>query len=471
MSKAVVMIMAGGKGSRLTPLTCHRAKPAVPFGGRYRIIDFVLSNLVNSGYRRMFVLTQFMATSLIQHLSRNWHLSGVGEFIEIVPAQMRAGEFWYRGTADAVYQNLNLIRDERADHVAVFGGDHIYLFAVDQMEAFHRDVGADATVAAIPVPTAEASAFGVIAVDENWRITGFLEKPDNPPSIPGRPGWSLASMGNYFFKSEVLQDLLIGDARSAESGHDFGKNIFPKMVSEGAAVYAYDFTSNRLPNAPNDLAPYWRDVGTIDSYYEANMELRARLPEINLYNRDWRIRAAQRDYPPARFVRHSKEGPPVVADDSLVCEGSIVVGAVLREVLMGYDCVVHHGAVIEESLVFSGCDIGSGARLRKVILDKNCKVDPGAVIGYDPVSDAERFPFRTPSGIIVLPKGTNVPASGPIQLAYDIDELLQNDAEARKAVAAHAGSYTVSARDRHSFIEPGSRYDRFARAPKGDEPS
>jgi glucose-1-phosphate adenylyltransferase len=443
----------------------------VPFGGRYRIIDFVLSNVLNSGYRRIFVLTQFMSTSLIQHLSRNWHLHGLGDFIEVVPAQMRTGEYWYRGTADAVYQNLNLIRDERADNVAVFGGDHIYLFAVDQMEAFHREVGADATVAAIPVPSSEATAFGVIDVDDKWRVTGFLEKPANPPSIPGRPGWSLASMGNYFFKSEVLQDLLIADTKEDGSKHDFGRNIFPRMLEQGAAVYAYDFTSNRLPNAPADLAPYWRDVGTIDSFFEANMELRARLPEINLYNRDWRIRAAQRDYPPARFVRHSKDGPPVVADDSLVCEGSIVVGSVLREVLMGYDCVAHHGAVIEESLLFAGCDIGAGARLRKVILDKNCKVDPGAVIGYDPVGDAARFPFRTESGIVVLPKGTHVPAKGPIQLAFDIDEILRNDPDGRGALEAFEGEYTVSRRGRHSFIEPNSRYDRFAGAPDAGDPS
>lgn len=453
------MIMAGGKGSRLSPLTCHRAKPAVPFGGRYRIIDFVLSNFVNSGYRQLYVLTQFMATSLIKHLSRNWQLSGYGEFIEVVPAQMRTGELWYQGTADSVYQNLNLVRDARSEHIAVFGGDHVYLSAIDQMEAFHRDTGADVTVAAIPVPVAEAREFGVIDVDANWKIRGFLEKPADPPHIPGRPGWSLASMGNYFFKSPLLQAALIDDRHDKGSKHDFGRD-----------VYAYDFTQNRLPGALENATPYWRDVGNLDSYIEANMELRARLPRIDLYNRNWRIRTAQRAYPPARFVRHSVDGPPAVIDDSLVCEGSIVVGAVLREVLMGYDCVVHAGSVLEESVIISGADIGAGARLRRVLLDKNCKIEPGAVIGYDVASDRERFPFITPGGTVVLPKGTHVPVKGPIQLAYDIEELLRQDPATAPVMAEFAGRYTVSEADRHSYLPPKTRYDQFARpAPSGDD--
>lgn len=469
MKNTAVMIMAGGKGARLSPLTCHRAKPAVPFGGRYRIIDFVLSNFVNSGYRRIFVLTQYMATSMIQHISRNWSMSGFGEFIEIVPAQMRVGEHWYRGTADAVYQNLNLIRDERAEHVAVFGGDHIYLFAIDQMEAYHRDKDADATVSAIPVPVEDASSFGIIDVDAEGRILGFLEKPEKPPTIPGRPGWSLASMGNYFFKSPVLQASLVAGASDRSDGpqHDFGHNIIPGLIAAGARVFAYDFNSNRLPNASSEAPPYWRDVGTMDAYFECNMELRARLPRIDTYNRDWRIHTAQRDYPPARFVRHSKNGPPAVVDDSLVCEGSIVIGAVLREVLLGYDCVVHSGSVIEESLAISGCDIGAGARLRRVLLDKNCRIEPGAVIGYDPEADRARFPFITESGLTVLPKGTYVPANGPIELAYDIEEILRNDPHTAEVMEAFEGRYTISATDRHSHVPYGPRYRRFARP--GDE--
>ena len=303
------MIMAGGKGSRLGPLTCHRSKPAVPFGGRYRIIDFVLSNFVNSGYRRIYVLTQYMATSLIKYLNRNWRLSGLDEFIEIVPAQMRVGDSWYRGTADAVFQNLNLLRDDRTEHVAVFGGDHIYKFAIDQMEASHRERNADLTVATFPVPRHEAHQFGICHVDADGRITGFVEKPHDPPEIPGRPGWCLVSMGNYIFRHETLMNVLSRDADDPDTSHDFGRNIIPRLVEQGSQVYAYDFAANEVPGEPSSLAPYWRDVGTIDSYFQTNMDVRERLPPINMYNRGWRMRTAQRDYPPARFVREGEHGP------------------------------------------------------------------------------------------------------------------------------------------------------------------
>src|SRR5690349_3031881 len=340
MKDTLVMIMAGGKGSRLGPLTIHRSKPGVPFAGRYRIIDFVLSNFVNSGYRRIYVLTQYMSSSLIKHLSRNWRLSGFGEYIEVVPAQMRLGEFWYRGTADAVYQNLNLVRDARAEHVCVFGGDHVYKFAVDQMECFHRDNDADLTVAAFPVPVHEASAFGIIDVDEHGRIANFVEKPKQPPEMPGRPGWSLVSMGNYLFRREVLERVL-GGGDGQSPGHDFGKDIIPRLVAAGARVFVYDFAKNRIPGEPEGIAPYWRDVGTIDSYFTANMELRARVPALDLYNRQWRIRSAQRDYPPARFVRAGEGEAPVEVDDSLICEGSIIASGKVRESVLGYDSFVH----------------------------------------------------------------------------------------------------------------------------------
>jgi glucose-1-phosphate adenylyltransferase len=457
-----VMILAGGRGSRLIPLTCHRSKPATPFGGRYRIIDFVLSNFLNSGYRHIFILTQYMASSLIKHINRNWRLSGFGEFIEIVPAQMRMGEFWYRGTADAVYQNINLLRDSRAEHIAVFGGDHIYKLAVDQMEDQHLERDADLTVAAIPVPVSEASAFGIIDVDASGRIQGFIEKPSQPPEIPGRPGWSLVSMGNYFFRSEVLERTLIADAADEASKHDFGRNLIPRLVSEGAAVYAYDFGTNRIPGEPEGSQPYWRDVGTIESYFQASMDLRSRLPTLNVYNRAWPIHSAERAYPPARLVRDGDDGPHVLIDDSLICEGSLVVSAELVDVMLGYDCFVHAGASIDSSVILSGCDIGRGSRLKNVLLDKNCKIDPGAEIGIDAEADRARFPFITETGLVVVPKGTHVPAQGPIQLAYDMEFLLRNDPDASRTLQEFAGEYTISEDNRHSFVSAGPRYRRFA---------
>jgi glucose-1-phosphate adenylyltransferase len=453
----IVMIMAGGKGSRLGPLTCHRAKPAVPFGGRYRIIDFVLSNFVNSGYRRIYLLTQYMASSLIKHINRNWHLSGINEFIEIVPAQMRAGSHWYRGTADSVYQNLNLLRDSRADHVAVFGGDHIYKLEAAQMEAAHRAMGADLTIAAFPVPRAEAHQFGVIQVDDAGRIVAFQEKPADPAPMPGHPELSLVSMGNYFFRNDVLMRALIDDAHDPASSHDFGKDVIPRLLAEGKRLYIYDFAQNRIPGEPDGAPAYWRDVGTIESYMQANMELRSPLPALNIYNRKWRIRTAQRDYPPARFVRHAGR-PASDVDDALVCEGSIVQSAALRACVVGYDCFLHAGANLEDCVLLSGCDIGEDALLRKVLLDKNCSIAAGARVGVDPDEDRRRFPFFSESGFVVLPKGTHVPAEGPVQLAYDIHELMRTDPATASALEASDGTWVVSQRDRHSYESAGPRY-------------
>lgn len=451
------MILAGGRGTRLGSLTCHRAKPAVPFGGRYRIIDFVLSNFLNAGYRRIYVLTQYMASSLIKHLNRNWQISGLGDYVEVVPAQMRLGAFWYRGTADAIYQNLNLVRDANADAVAVFGGDHVYKFDIAQMEQAHRDRDADLTVGAFPVPREEAHQFGIIHVDESGRITDFLEKPSNPPTIPGRPDMCLVSMGNYFFRAPVLEEALIQDSLDGASRHDFGHDIIPRLIAKGARAYTYDFGENRIAGEPEGSTPYWRDVGTIDSYFDANMDLRSQQPALNLYNRTWSIHTAQRNFPPARFAHSDGRTCDVV--DSLVCEGSIVSGASLHEALLGYDCLVQPGSEIERSIMLSGCSIGAGARLRKVLLDKNCKIDPGVVIGHDPEADRERFPFITDSGIVVIPKGTHVPAKGPIELAYDIEFLLcNNDAQARATLARFRDRYTVSDRDRHSYVSAGPRY-------------
>ncbi|RMG12582.1 MAG: glucose-1-phosphate adenylyltransferase [Planctomycetota bacterium] len=460
MTNTPVFILAGGKGSRLGPLTTHRAKPAVPFGGRYRIIDFVLSNFLNSGYRRVFVLTQYMAHSLIRHMTRNWSATS-GMFLEVTPAQMRKGSFWYRGTADAVYQNLNLLAEAQSPNVAVFGGDHIYKFDVSQMEAFHEEVGADLTVAAFPVAREEASRFGVIQVDEQGRIVGFEEKPSDPKPIPGQPDTCLVSMGNYIFRTEVLEREAHWVVHEREdTSYDFGKDVVPHLVEGGAAVYAYDFRTNRIPGEPEDARPYWQDVGTIDSYYLTNMDIRSQLPALNLYNHRWRIRAAQRHYPPARFVRHGTLGAAEVVD-TLICEGSIVSSATLHRVLLGYDCFVHAESVTRDSILLSGCNVGSGARLQRVLLDKNCAIEQDAVIGEDPEADRERFPFITERGVVVLPKGTQVPKEGPIRLTFDMAELLTNDPVTADTMRAFEGRYEILMRDRHSHMSSGPRYRRF----------
>jgi glucose-1-phosphate adenylyltransferase len=459
-SRTLVMIMAGGKGSRLTPLTCHRAKPSVPFGGRYRIIDFVLSNFVNSDYRKIYVLTQFMSSSLISHLHRNWNLTGFGGLIEVVPAQMRHGKHWYRGTADSVYQNINLIRDEQPKHVAIFGGDHIYKFAINQMEEEHEEYGADLTVAAYPVPIEEAHQFGVIQIDANGRIMGFQEKPKNPAPMPDDPTHCLVSMGNYFFRREVLEQALIDEDKREDTQYDFGHNIIPRLVKDGAHVRTYNFSKNRIPGDPIGSRPYWRDVGTLASYFQANMELRSALPAINLYNRRWRIRSAQRDYPPARVVRHAGFSNTDIIN-SLVCEGAIISSAVLHRAMIGYDCFVQAGAQLTDCITMSGCDIGTGAHLNKVLMDKNCSIAPGAQIGLDAERDRERFPFITPNGIVVLPKGTHVPTEGKIELAYDMVELMIKDPHTQARMQELKGSYLVSKQDRHSHASAGPRYDRF----------
>ena len=419
MNGTLAMVLAGGKGARLGPLTCHRAKPATPFGGRYRIIDFVLANFVNSGYRKVYVLTQYKASSLIRHLAQNWHLSGPGEFVEVAPAQMRTGEHWYRGTADSVFQNLNLIRDVQPEQVAVFGGDHVYSCAVDQVDGHHRRVGADLTVAAFPVPRDEARDFGVIEVDADGRITGFQEKPSNPRTIPGRPDTCLVSMGNYIFRASVLTEALREDNGDPKSRHDFGKDVIPRLLRQGRKLHIYDFSKNRIPGQNRETAPYWRDVGTLDGYFQANMELRGPQPSLDLSNRRWRVRTAQRDYPPVRFI-----GAGVKLDDSLVAEGTVVESAQVRRSLIGYDCRLRRGAQVQDSLLMSGCSVGAGAIVRNVIADKDVRIAPGARIGLDPDEDRERFPCVTPAGRVVLPKGSFVPEQGPIEIPWDIAELL-----------------------------------------------
>ena len=462
MNKRLCMIMAGGKGSRLGPLTCHRAKPGAPFGGRYRIIDFVLSNMVNSGFQQIYVLTQYMASSLIQHLNRNWHFNGPSQFIEVVPAQMRTGNHWYLGTADAVYQNINLIRDARVDHIAIFGGDHVYKFAIDQMEREHLRNEAHLTISAFPIPVSQAHHFGIMQVDEAGRVIAFQEKPkENPATIPGRPDLCLASMGNYFFRSDVLIDALVEDAKIPSSSHDFGKDVIPRLLGAGQPIYAYDFGQNSIPGEPESAPAYWRDVGTLDSYFDANMDVRSLLPALNLYNRAWRIRTAQRDYPPARFIR-DESGYVGQVEDSLICEGSIVVGGNLSHSLISYDCFVLGRAELQEVITMSGCNIGAGAKLSRVLMDKNCSVEAGAELGLNPAIDRNRFPFITESGVIILPKGTHVPKTGPIEFAQDIGQLLETDDATKEAMINLNGQYHIAqGRVRHSFTSAGPRYERY----------
>jgi glucose-1-phosphate adenylyltransferase len=455
MARTLAMILAGGKGTRLAPLTSHRAKPAVPFGGRYRIIDFVLSNFVNSGYTRIKVLTQYMSSSLITHLNRTWNLGGVLEqYVDPVPAQMRRGEHWYVGTADSVYQNLNLIQDEHADHVAVFGGDHIYKIAIDQMEAFHVQIDADLTVAAFPVPREEAPSFGVIQVDDTGKIIGFQEKPsvEDAIPIPGKPDTCLVSMGNYFFKRKVLEDMLIEDAAKPDSNHDFGKDIIPQMVADGYRVYIYDFSLNKVPGEAPDAVPYWRDVGTLDSFFDANMDLRAVLPAFNLYNREWPIRSSQYNLPPAKFVLAGKQREFGQVVDSLVCEGTIVSGAMLINVVAGVDCYFHRFASIENSVISGNCRIGRHCWVRNSLMDNNVAIAEGTTIGYDDEADRLRFPFISPKGMIVLPKGTYVPRSGPIEIAEDMVSMLLQDPVTADVMKARADTYVSVRRHSNDFL-------------------
>ena len=404
MIHTLAMIMAGGRGTRLGPLTAERAKPAVPFGGKYRIIDFVLSNFVNSGIYSIYVLTQFKAQSLVEHIRRGWWIASFlrDQFIIPVPAQMRTGDTWYQGTADAIYQNLNLIDNAHAEQVAVFGGDHIYKMDVRQMIGFHVDAGAECTVAALPVPIEQSNQFGVLEVDEVGRVRGFAEKPSNPKPMPGDPTRVLASMGNYVFPADLLKAILEEDARNPLSSHDFGKDILPELVRRGK-LYAYDFATNRIPGLPpGEKNDYWRDVGTIEAYYEANMDLREVKPEFNLYQREWPIRTVTTFAPPAKFVL-DEVGRQGRAINSIICDGCIVSGSLVHQSVLSRGVHVHSFSEVRDSIIMDNCDIGRNARIRRAIIDKNVRIAEGDVIGYDVESDRKRF-HVTESGIVVIKK-------------------------------------------------------------------
>ncbi len=404
--EVLAIVMAGGLGKRLFPLTRTRAKPAVPFGGRYRIIDFVLSNLINSGITSVYVLTQFRAQSLIEHIQDGWRFGGIlrRQFVTVVPAQLKKGDHWYEGTADAIYQNLDLIRIFNPDLVAIFGADHIYRMDLNQMIQFHEERGAEITVSALPVERPKATGFGIIDVETDGRIKGFVEKPPDPPEMPGRPGFALASMGNYLFDRDVLYRLLEEDAADKTSDHDFGKNILPKAIGD-RRMYCYDFATNMVPGFSKDEEiAYWRDVGTIGAYWEANMDLRAIRPVFNLYNQKWPLRTAVYPDPPAKFAfdEPTRRG---LAINSIVSEGSIISGGEVKNSIVGRNAFVHSYSRVEDSIILDRVDIGRGVHMRRCIVDKFAKIPDGMAIGFDKAEDKARgFTVDEESGITVVPR-------------------------------------------------------------------
>src|SRR4051812_13334363 len=400
------MVLAGGEGKRLAPLTADRAKPAVPFGGSYRLIDFALSNLVNAGYHRIVVLTQYKSHSLDRHLSTAWHLSGMlGNYVTPVPAQMRRGPRWFAGSADAVYHNLNLVYDERPDYICVFGADHGFPMDPPQMEAQHVESGAGVTLAGIRVPRVQAGQFGVIeAVPGGRRIARFREKPTDADGLADAPDQVFASMGTYVFTTRTLVEAVMTDATDASSGHDVGGDIIPMLVERGEAEL-YDFDGNDVPGATDRDRAYWRDVGALDAYHQASMDLVSGGAIFNLYNRAWPILTWSRPLPPAKFV--STESGEGRAIDSLVCQGAIVSGGVVRRSVVSPDVRVEAGAEVEDSVLMDGVIIEPNAVVRRAIIDKNVRVPSGTRIGVDLEQDAGRFTVSG-GGVVVIGKGEKV---------------------------------------------------------------
>ena len=413
--RTLALVMAGGQGTRLHPLTRDRAKPAVPFGGKYRIIDFVLSNLVNSGIFSIYVLVQWRSQSLIEHLKDGWQFGGLlaSHFVTPVPAQMRLGENWYQGTADAIFQNLNLLDDTKPELVAVFGADHIYRMDIQQMIQFHLDHKAAVTVATLPVPVEESRHFGILDIDSGMRITAFREKPERVDSMPGAPGRCLASMGNYLFDPQGLRAALIEDAAKPDSRHDFGQDLIPGLIDR-VPVYAYNFMTNRIHGDSEQNLSYWRDVGTLDAYYEANMDLRDARPHLNLYNPNWPLRTAYYDQPPAKFV-FAENGRRGQALHSVISEGSIISGGMVRNSVLGRSVFVHSYSEVDDSILMDYVEVGRHARIRRAIIDKNVYIPEGDEIGYDLERDRRRF-FITDSGLVVIPKAPKRERLGDISL-------------------------------------------------------
>jgi glucose-1-phosphate adenylyltransferase len=393
-------VLAGGRGLRLAQLTDWRAKPAVPFGGKHRIIDFALSNCINSGVRRIGVATQYKAHSLIQHLQRGWNFldSHLQEFLDVLPAQQRVKETWYGGTADALYQNIDILRTQSPRHVLVLAGDHVYKMDYGLMLAEHVEREAQLSIACIDVPLEAASAFGVMRIEQDGRVSGFEEKPERPSPIPGEPDRALVSMGIYAFDAASLYDRLRRDARRADSTHDFGRDVIPGMLEDGARVYAHRFGDSCVNMV--DGRPYWRDVGTVEAYWEANIDLTRVQPELNMYDPDWPIRTLDEHLPPAKFVFDGPD-PRGQTHEALVSSGCIVSGASVIHSLLFTDVIVERDSVLEESIVLPEVRIGRNVRLRRVVVDKFCALPDGFTAGYDRDADAARF-HVTPQGTVLI---------------------------------------------------------------------
>lgn len=406
INDTLAMILAGGEGKRLYPLTKDRAKPAVPFGGRYRIIDFVLNNFINSGIFKVKVITQYKSDSLNKHISRGWQLSPfLDQYIDLVPAQMRTGNDWYKGTADAIYQNKLHIIDENPEYVCVFGGDHIYKMDVFQMVKYHKKRKADLTISAIPIPVEEASEFGIMEVDENWRLVNFVEKPQyTPRTIPDNPNFCLASMGNYVFGKDVLLNVLEEDHNNTESSHDFGKNVIPMMLEQGKNVMVYNFADNEFKGMSSKEKGYWRDVGNIDAYWQANMDLLDYEPELNLYSKDWPLRTFNYNYPPAKFVWQVNDRVGM-ATDSMISEGCIVSGGTLSRCILSPEVRINSYSQVSESILMENVNIGRHAEIRRAIIDKNVDIPPYMKIGFNKDEDIARGFYVSEDGITVVPKG------------------------------------------------------------------
>ncbi|MDD5409248.1 MAG: glucose-1-phosphate adenylyltransferase [Candidatus Omnitrophica bacterium] len=405
MRKVLTFIMAGGKGERLLPLTKDRTKPAVPFGGIYRIIDFTLSNCINSGMRKIYILTQYKSASLQRHIRLGWNFlpSELGQFIELLPAQQRIGDSWYMGTADAIYQNLYTLEMDRPDEVLILAGDHVYKMDYYSMIDVHREQDADLTVGVVEIEKSKSKHLGVVEVDPSGKVTGFYEKPSNPKTIPGKPDQIYGSMGIYVFKQSVLMQELLEDAKNNKSSHDFGKDIIPQMLKRGMKIVAYNFRGKDKNEG------YWRDIGTIDAYYEANMELIQVNPTFNLYDQEWPVRTFQEQYPPVKTVHSGdrEEGRVGLVLDSVVSEGCVVSGGRVQRSILSPNVRINSFSEVYDSILMEGVNVGRYAKIKRAIIDKDVNIPQGMIIGFNLEEDKKRF-FVSASGIVVVAKGTEI---------------------------------------------------------------